>query len=80
MSEENKCESCGIYLSDTSNSVYLPRTLCADCVILRNKFAAAALKGALANPNYDYTNEFDLLAEDSFRVADAMMKARKGGD
>ena len=47
-----------------------------DGLSLRDYFAAAALKGMLANPNiYDICDEAAVL--ESFEIADAMLKARE---
>lgn len=45
---------------------------------LRDEFAMAALTGILANPNYDNTFQKD--AENAFKQADAMLKARSDQD
>ena len=44
---------------------------------LRDYFAAKAMQGALANPNFDSDSDDDLvLAKMAYIMADAMLKAR----
>jgi hypothetical protein len=54
----------------------------ANGMSLRDYFAAAALQGELAGQiqeRYWCSDEFDILAERMFMIADAMLKAREGG-
>jgi len=48
---------------------------------LRDYFAAKALSGFLANPQQDYapliTGKLKMLAEEAYRLADAMLAARE---
>lgn len=44
---------------------------------LRDYFAAEALQGLISHPNR--TNEIIILAEESYKMADAMMAAREKG-
>lgn len=52
-----------------------------DGMTLRDYLAAKAIQGFCANVNTQPTtqNHFDNLAEDAWRMADAMLKAREGG-
>jgi hypothetical protein len=56
-----------------------PDELTAAQIDLRDRFAMAALTGMIANPGTrgDADDLADYLAGESYRYADAMMKARK---
>jgi hypothetical protein len=47
----------------------------AQCMLLRDYFAAKAMQAILSDPNYSSPD--DKLAEASYWIADAMMEARK---
>ena len=44
---------------------------------LRDYFAAAALSGAMANSRLDENLTIEMIVEDCWKAADAMMEARK---
>ena len=44
---------------------------------LREYFAAAALSGAMANSRLDENLTIEMIVEDCWKAADAMMEARK---
>ncbi|MCH8044087.1 MAG: hypothetical protein IID44_10270 [Planctomycetes bacterium] len=57
----------------------------ADCATLRDYFAAAAMQGELARQTANYAEEMgpssiEYLANISYAVADAMLKAREVSD
>jgi hypothetical protein len=65
-----------VYYSEPIGSIG-PQLTIKGGATLRDYFAAAALKGMLANPNiYDICDEAAVL--ESFEIADAMLKARGG--
>jgi hypothetical protein len=67
-SSENVLTFCGNVLAPGDSSVY-------GGMELRDYFAAKAMQGAAAS-NVSYTSEHQA-ATDSYRMADAMLKARK---
>lgn len=44
---------------------------------LRDYFAAKYINGIVASPIFDVMSSFELLAENGYKLADAMMKARE---
>ena len=76
MKQDKRCKCCGNGLQDYDLEIAPGTGLCYACDHARNQFAAAALTGMLASPKIEGTTTG--LAQQSFHMADLMMKARKG--
>lgn len=64
---------------DKTGGAAFPKTDVVGCgMTLRDYFAAKAMQGILANPEYDMPNES--LAGEAYKIADAMIRQRDKGE